>query len=447
MRRRSLTLAMTAPFAWRLAPAQAAGVFAFENASVLTMENDRVLDRQTVVVADGRIAALAPDAPVPAGAQRIDARGKFLMPGLAEMHGHVGGSPEALERILFLYLSNGVTTVRGMLGQPTHLELRAKAARGEILSPTLFTSGPSFNGNSVPDPETGRRMVLEQKGAGYDLLKIHPGLSRAAYDAIAAAARDVGIPFAGHVPAAVGLRRALEARQLTVDHLDGYVEALVPESVDTSTPSFFGFGYLPQVDERRIPAIVAATRAAGAWNVPTQSLLEHMAGPITPEELAARPEMRYMPQATVQQWLQQARNIRRQAGADPAAGARFVELRRRLIRALQERGAGLLLGSDAPQVFNVPGFSLQHEMRMLVTAGLTPYQVLKSGTREPAVHFGAEKEFGTVAVGKRADLILLDANPLADITAMERIAGVMVRGRWLPQAEIRRRLDEIAARV
>jgi imidazolonepropionase-like amidohydrolase len=445
MRRRDVAIAGVAALALPLARAQAATI-AFENATVLPMDSERVLAAHTVVVTGGRIAAVGPSAatPPPPGAERIDAHGKFLMPGLAEMHAHVGGSPEMLERILFLYLSNGITTVRGMLGQPTHLELRARALRGEILSPTIYTSGPSFNGNSVPEPQAGMRMAEEQKAAGYDLLKIHPGLSRASYDAVAATAQRLRIPFAGHVPAAVGLRRALEVRQVSIDHLDGYVEALVPEGVDTSSPSFFGLGYLDKADQRRIPEIVAATKAAGVWNVPTQSLIEHMAGEASPDDLAARPEMRYMPAATVQQWLQQARNIRRQAYAEAGLAPRYLEFRKRMVRALHEGGAGLLLGSDAPQVFNVPGFSLQHEMRMLVDCGLTPYQVLAAGTRQPAVYFDAQQEFGTVAPGRRADLMLLDANPLADIRNTAKIAGVMARGRWLPAADIRARLDKYA---
>src|SRR5690625_345707 len=166
---------------------------------------------------------------IPEGATLIDGTGRYLIPGLAEMHAHIPSSREgveAMERVLFLYAANGATAARGMLGHPAHLELRARAARGEIISPRIYTSGPSFNGNSTPDPETARALVVSQLEAGYDFLKLHPGLSREVFDAIVEAADEVGIPFAGHVSADVGLDPTLAARQASIDHLNAYIEAL-----------------------------------------------------------------------------------------------------------------------------------------------------------------------------------------------------------------------------
>lgn len=433
------------------APAGGAGAIAFVDVAVIPMDRERVLEGQTVVVRDGRIAAMGPSASVtvPAGATRVEARGHYLMPGLAEMHAHVPppqAGEAAMDRTLFLYLAGGVTTARGMLGHPQHLELRERLQRGEALGPQLITSGPSFNGNSAQTPEAARRMVQEQRQAGYDFLKLHPGLSRATFDAMADAADGAGIRIAGHVPLDVGLERALEVRMASIDHLDGYVESLagLPPG---SGAGFFGFTATERADASRIPALAAATRAAGVWNVPTQSLLEHVLGADAPETLARRPEMRYMPPATVQQWVQATNNVRAQNGHTPERAARYIELRRQLIRELHRAGAGLLLGSDAPQIFNVPGFAVHHELRMLVDAGLTPFQALETGTRLPAVFFGREADFGTVAVGRRADLLLLQANPLADIGNTTRIAGVMIGGRWLTAAQIAERLERIAAEV
>ncbi len=432
-------------------------VTAFVDVNVIPMDRERVLEGQTVIVRDGRIAEIGPTAQVrvPGGAVRIEGRGRYLMPGLAEMHAHIP-PPQAAEQfgeryvdnVLFLYLANGITTIRGMLGHPQHLVLRERAARGELLSPRIYTSGPSFNGNSAPTPEVAERMVREQREAGYDFLKIHPGLTRPVYDRMAATANQVGIRFAGHVPQEVGLQRALEARQATIDHLDGYVEALAEGKVPTGTPTgFFGLNWAPYADESRIPALVRQTREAGVWNVPTQSLIEHLASPEDPEAMARWPEMRYMPPRMVAQWVTAKRSLQGGAAFSPEAERRLVELRHRLIRELHHAGAGLLLGSDAPQIFNVPGFSIQHELRMLVDAGLTPYQALETGTRNPALFFGAQDQFGTVEVGRSADLILLEANPLADVGNLARRAGVMVRGRWLPESEIRQRLETMAAGV
>src|SRR5688572_25962447 len=214
--------------------AQRAGETAFVDVNVLTMESERVLTGQTVVVRGEEIVAVGPAArvKVPAGATRIDGKGKYLMPGMAEMHGHIPppqAPKEFTEAVLFLYVSNGVTTVRGMLGAPGQLELRERVNSGELLSPTLYLAGPSFNGNSVSSPAQAAEMVRRQKREGWDLLKVHPGLTRDEYDAMARAAREEGIRFAGHVPAEVGLAHALEVGQETIDHVDGYVEHLGAE--------------------------------------------------------------------------------------------------------------------------------------------------------------------------------------------------------------------------
>ena len=434
------------------AAAQQAATYAFTNVTVVPMDRERLLPRQTVVVRNGRIAAMGPagSVAVPRGARLIDGRGRYLMPGLAEMHAHIpptNNDRQATADVLFLYAANGITFARGMLGAPHHLELRAQAAGGEIVSPRIYTSGPSLNGNTVKSPEDGRRMVEEQKRAGYDFLKIHPGLDRPRYDAIAETANRLRIPFGGHVPDAVGLRPVLDVRQATVDHLDGYMSLLVRDGAANAAPGFFGFALTDQVDERKIPEVVALTRRAGTWNVPTQTLLEQVLLPVpTAETLVAREEMQYVSRATVAQWVQARTNFQKQPDYTPDRARRYIDMRRKLIKALHDGGAGLLLGSDAPQWFNVPGFSLHNELRMIAAAGLTPFQALATGTRNVAAFLGEEKEFGTVAPGKRADLILLHASPLADVGNARRLAGVMLNGRWLPEAEIRSGLAAIRAR-
>ena len=420
---------------------------AFVNVNVISMTSDAVDVSRTVIVEDGRIASIGPvdSIPVPEGAVVIDGTDRYLIPGLAEMHGHVPGANSAnLERVLSLYVANGVTTVRGMLGQSSHLELRDRLARGEILGPRLVTSGPSFNGRSVSSPEDGEAMVRAQHAEGYDFLKIHPGLSRREFDAIARTANELGIPFAGHVPEDVGVPRALEAGIATIDHLDGYMETLLPANEDQSggLGGFFGLFIADQADASRIEEIAAATASAGVWNVPTESLFEHVTAPwYAPGDLVNRPEMKYMPSATVEQWQTSRDELIEDINYDARTAKKAVELRQKLIVALHEAGAGLLLGSDSPQIFNVPGFALHHELEYLVDAGLTPFVALQSGTVNPARFFGSEA-FGRVVEGTDADLMLLDANPLADIGNVRRIHGVMLRGRWLPRSE----LDALLAR-
>jgi imidazolonepropionase-like amidohydrolase len=428
-------------------PAQSDAVTAFVGVTVIPMDRERRLAGQTVLVRGDRIVEIGPSArvKVPEGSARVDGSGKYLIPGLAEMHAHIPGgqaSDSAVERTLFMYVAGGLTTVRGMLGHPRHLELRDRAARGELLSPTIYAAGPSLNGNSIPDPAAAARTVEEQKAAGYDLLKIHPGVSRAAFDSLAATAHRVGIPFAGHVPEEVGLARAIEAGYATIEHLDGYIEAMLREGapVTAEQSAFFGLNLGEHLDESKLAGLVAATRKAGVWNVPTQVLLENLVLVGSAEELAQRPEMRYVAPQTLAQWAEVKNGMLAETGSTAASARRTIETRRRLIKALHAAGAGLLLGSDAPQIYNVPGFSTHRELESLVAAGLTPYQALETGTRNIARYFGTERETGTIEKGKRADLVLLDADPLADIRNTTRRAGVMLRGRWLPQAEIERRL-------
>ena len=432
------------------APAAAQEVTVFRDVSVIPMDTERVLASQTVVVRGARIASIGPAAraEIPDGARVIDGAGRYLVPGLAEMHAHVpqGGDQQYVEEVLFLYVANGVTLARGMLGEPSHLVLRERLARHEVLGPRLYTSGPSLNDQSVGTPDDAARIVREQARDGYDFVKVHPGPTRAEYDAAVRAGGESGIALAGHVPADVGVLRAIEARQATIDHLDGYVEQLVPEG-RRGQGGFFGLDVANAVDRSRIPGVVAATVAAGVWNVPTQTLIEHWPAPSpTLDELLARPEMAYVSPQTREQWANAKRQLVGAQAYDANRARALVAVRRELIKALHDSGAGLLLGSDAPQVFNVPGFSLHHELRAVVAAGLTPYEALRTGTANPATFFDAEDEFGTIREGLAADLVLVADNPLDDVAALARPEGVMVRGRWLDRAALDDGLEAIEAR-
>ena len=347
---------------------------------------------------------------------------------LTEMHGHVpAANPNAVltpENVLFLYVAGGATTVRGMQGHPSQLALRQRVERGEIIGPRLYLSAPPLSGNNTTDVATAEQKVRDAKQAGYDHLKVHEDLTKPVYDAIVKTAREVGLEWGGHVSVHVGVRGAIAAKQSTIDHLDDYVEGL-------------------EGDESKIAELVKLTKAAGIANVPTMPLWEVILGLHDPASMNNRPELRYMPPQTRQAWVDRVGGTF--ATADKAVVQKQVTLRNRILKALSDAGAVVLLGSDAPQLYSVPGFSLQREMETMVAAGMTPFQVLQSGTVNVARFHKNENETGTVAVGKRGDLLLVDANPLQDIRNMNRKSGVMVKGRWLPWSEIQQRLDQIAA--
>jgi imidazolonepropionase-like amidohydrolase len=422
----------------------------FINVNVIPMTSEEVLSARTVIVTNGKITAIGDveNTPLPDNAVVIDGTDRFLIPGLSEMHGHVPAAASGrLERILQLYVANGITTVRGMLGQASHLEMRTAIKKGELLGPRLITSGPSFNGRSVTSPEKAISMVEQQHAAGYDFLKIHPGLTLEEFDAMAATADRLGMRFAGHVPEDVGILRALEAGIATIDHLDGYMESLLRPHDDPSggLSGLFGVFIADQADETKITGIVAATAEAGTWNVPTDSLFRHWASSTTdPDDMVDWPEMKYMPADTVARWHRAKRDLLDDANYRPATAARAIALRQQLILELHRNGAGLLLGSDSPQIFNVPGFAVHRELEYLVDAGLTPFEALQTGTINPAIFFERAGEFGVVKSGAAADLILLDANPLDDITNTRRIHGVMLHGRWFPRSDLDNLLDGLA---
>lgn len=421
----------------------AADTTAIINVNVIPMSSEAVIANQTVLVEDGIIVTIGDvdDIRIPEDARAVDGTDRYLMPGLAEMHAHVppADSPE-LDRYFTLFVANGITTIRGMLGNRSHLALRAKILDGEVFGPRLVTSGPSLNGRSVSGAADARRQVREQADAGYDFIKVHPGLNRDEFVALAETANDIGIPYAGHVPVGAGLDTALQLKMATIDHLDGYFVALLPADSDSSGGygGFFDVMLAADLKAAEVDDVAAATAAAGTWNVPTQTLIEQLVSETPVAELRSRPEMEFMPSATVERWVAAKEAQLGERDFDAQVAALAIRLRRALILALHEAGAGLLLGSDAPQIFNVPGFSAHRELELLVASGLTPFEALQTGTTAVAEFLGTNT--GVVAIGKDADLVLLDADPLEDIGNTRRIHGVMLRGQWLSARTLEERL-------
>lgn len=424
------------------------------NVSIVDVRKGTIHENQHIVVDSGKIKSIR-DSISDAAAYtiHIDGTGKYALPGLAEMHAHIPSpetSRERIEATLFLYLSNGITTIRGMLGHPSHLVLREQAKNGEILSPRIFTSSPSLNGNTVSTPEEARTKVTQYAEDGYDFLKIHPGIKLEVFDEIVKTAREAGIPFAGHVPVEVGIRHALESGYASIDHVDGFLEGLVPpEKVsDPTANGFFGYNFTGLADTTKIDELVELARKHQVWIVPTQSLFERWFAPVSGSDLLAQPEMQYMPAAVLEDWKKRKEETTGPGtGFDGEQWKRFDAIRKQLILALQESGHGMLLGSDAPQLFNVPGFSIHHEIEGMEAAGLTPLQILQSGTLNPAIYFGMETEFGDIQEGMDADILLANGNPLEDTGALRNLAGVMVRGSWLSREALDDGLGKIAEKA
>lgn len=431
-------------------------MFAFVDVNVVPMDGERILRRQTVIVRGGRIARVGAvgSVRVPAAAVRIEGRGRYLMPGLADMHVHLEYFDR--ETQLLLFLANGVTAVRSMDGRPNILSWRKRIADGTLTGPTIYTAGAILEGKPplrddnrvVETPAEAEAAVEEQKRAGYDFVKVYHTLSRESYEAVVAAAKKRGMGVAGHVPRSVGLRGALAAGQGSIEHLEGYADEIeADDSPLRNQRSWLKRYFAVKIDDDKIRGIVAATRQAGVWNVPT--LVERQNSALRAEAAQVRlgrPEMRYLPPSTGEFWSRSnERVIRRMSPEDFDSVAEGERVRKRLVKFLHEGGGRLLLGTDTPNPFVLPGFSIHEELQNLVDSGLTPYQALKAGTRDAAEFMGASNEVGTVSAGKRADLILVEGDPLESIANTTRRVGVMARGRWYTAADLQRQLDSLAA--
>jgi imidazolonepropionase-like amidohydrolase len=425
---------------------------AFTGVSVIPMDREVVLPDQSLIVRDGRIVKIGDSAVVSTSGvdQVVDGRGRFLMPGLADMHVHAW-SPAHLVQ----FLAYGVTTVRNMWGSPMQLAWRKAIERGSMLGPTIFTAGPIMDGDPpiwppskvIRNAEEARQSVRTQKAQGYDFVKVYNRLSAEAYEATAEEAHEQNLPVAGHVPSSVGLRGALRHRQASIEHLEGYREAALPAAAASpgGSENKQWWQTVEDVDPSRFPALAEETRRAGTWNCVTRVVYQKFQPPAEAAHLLLAPEMRYAAPSDLSYWQDYPNDFRIKnlpEGMWPAR-RRMMEHGVTLVRALHDAGAGILLGSDTPNPFVIPGFSLHEELANLVMIGLSPYEALCAGTLDAANFLGKNLEFGSVEVGKRADLLLVEGNPLEDVGCASKIAGVMVRGRWISSAERSQMLEEL----
>jgi hypothetical protein len=377
-----------------------------------------------VVVREHRIAALGPmgRVAVPGDARVVDGRGRYLIPGLWDMHVHLG---DATEAALPVFVAFGITGVRDMGSQSLESlrRWRVEALTGRRVGPRIVACGPILDGGDYPDNRVlvrsdaeARRAVDALATAGADFIKVHEHLSRETYFAAAAEARRLGVPFAGHIPSGdmAPLVTAIEASdvgQACIEHLN-----FVP----------FGEGGLP-------PDVIAAFRRNGTWVDPTLSpywVLAHRGAPGSEEDALSR----YVAPSLKRRWAAQREGWAKGPGGD----FHKTLLRRRMaaVRALRDAGVPLLAGTDVGFPSICPGSGLHDELKHLVEAGLTPMEALRAATSDAARYLGRDKELGTVELGKRADFVLLNANPLSDIRNSRRIRAVVLNGQLFDRPEL-----------
>jgi imidazolonepropionase-like amidohydrolase len=433
---------------------------AFIDVNVVSMGQPGLRPHQTVIVQDQRIVALGPvsNVRVPARATLITGRGRYLTPGLIDMHVHFVRRPEPgdddtwifpdyrerNEDYGLLFVANGVTSVRQMHGHPAGDELRARSAGNAWLGPAIYTTGPITDGDPpswpvariVKTPEEAARAVMDDKAAGYLGIKVYDRLSQPLYEAIVAAALKAQLDVVGHVPDAVGLAKAIAAHQATIEHTDSFVLSLQPGDEPYSEPpsDLKWRDLLKRADLSKLAAFADAMRRAGIWTCPTVVALQ-----LDSRSNTWADEMHYVPPTFA------AKLAKRYAGTS-STFEEELPFALGVVAGLHGRGAGLLLGSDAFKVNVVPGFSALEELGYLVRAGLTPFEALQAGTINAARALHQEATLGTIDVGKRADLLLLEADPLEDVRNVAHRAGVMLRGRWLTETELQARLAAVPRR-
>jgi len=429
--------------------------YAFVHANLIPLNEERVSMDQTVVIQNGRITEIsdAVSAIVPEEAIQIDATGQYMLPAFADMHIHLEGQgwnimfpPDAqftaddldFEEILFPYTANGITTVQVMSALPEHITLREQINRGDILGPRLILnrmidgpgeSWPSPVNTQVSTPEEARQVVFESKETGYDGLKVYTFLEQACYDAILIAADEVGMPVIGHIPNDLSVEHILASGQRLIAHAE---EIVRQAREDYSSENIEYFADLIADSNTWITPTLTTTRKILA-------IFDNL------DKELSRPEMNTLHPMVGGIWSYLIENMYLRIPTEHQQAIRigFENFQRPFTKALHDKGAKLMAGTDAFIPTNLPGFSLHDELQELVDLGLTPFEAIKTATTHPKEYLKQLEDMGMIAVGKHTDLVLLDANPLETITATKSILGVLHKGNWVDSKYIQGKMANL----
>jgi imidazolonepropionase-like amidohydrolase len=414
---------------------------ALRGASVLPMNGEAPRSGQTVLVREGRIAAIGAvdDVAIPQGARIVEASGRYLLPGFADLHVHIKRGSADVDRLLALFLRYGVTTVLNLDGGPTVLALRDEVASGARLGPRVFTAGPIIRGSDSMSREVGESVAREQLAAGYDVLKVYNQISAEGYAGIVAEAKKAGMPVIGHAVRSVGIEGALANGQ-HIAHMEelvyGWFTWKAGERTDLPEDVVARLDIL--LDASKVPDLARRVAESGVYVIPNLTAYHHIQLQLEDlDRVLARPEVALMPRLMTQSWVREKNGYMNRD--DPERFRRGVvrtfPFLQQLTAAFQAAGVPLLVGTDTGIPVIVAGTSVHDELAELVTAGLTAEQALAAATSN-AARFLRDAEGGTLEVGERADLVLLRDDPLREIGNSRSIEGVVVAGRYLDVAAL-----------
>lgn len=431
------------------------------NVTVINTASDEVTRPVDVVISGNRITGTGRSLQIPHGAEIVDGTGKYLIPGLWDMHVHLfnntsGSGTNNKDTSFPLLIANGVTGIRDMWSDPDDIELASRWTHeieaGTLVGPRMALGSrivdgvPTFLPNllGVATAEEGRRAVRTLKSQGAGFIKVYWNLSPEAYFAIADESRELGIVFAGHVPFSVSAGDASDAGQKSIEHLTGLLEACSSKEAELRkqpwTPAV-GEEIARTYDAQKCGLLFKRFAKNRTWHTPTAVL--HRGISVSDDvEVRRNDSFRYVPAATMKRWMASP-----QVAREPELTIRKDRFEKMLgtIGEMHRAGVPLLTGSDVGNPFVVAGFSVHDELQLLVQAGLTPREALRTATLNAATYLDLADSLGTVKAGTLADLVLLDADPLENIANTRRITAVVTNGRYLPKAALQKMLSGVEA--
>lgn len=437
--------------------------YAITHVTIIPMNKEQILKDQTIVIENGKIKQIGSSYKIKlkSDVKCIDGKDKYVLPGFFDMHAHFfyeqGDNINTCEHELKVMLANGLTTVRIECGDPVYLEARKKVEDKIWVGPKLSISSPQFVGNYpwpgkvfaevCKTPEEAEAAVKKCKKQGYDEIKITFMVKRDVYDAIIKTAKTEGIKVTGHVGPLVKLRAALEAKQ-QIEHMDEFIDMLLPDTSynhgecvsDMNIWRKRAWNTVPALDEKKLPSLVKMVKEAGIFVTPTNYFFfSSFADSISKEQYQQRPDYAFIPKDILdERWAIRTRYWK---SAPPLASRnKYIDIRKKMTYQLWKAGVPLMAGSDSPEWFLVTGFSIHDELETFVKAGVSNYGALETATKNPATYLGLIKNKGTVEVGKDADLIILDKDPLQNIAHTRSVSSMVLNGVYYNSDELKKLL-------
>lgn len=400
----------------------------FDRVTIIDVKTAALRSGMTVIVTGDRIAAIGKTGTIkiPKDAEIIEARGKFLIPGLWDMHAHLGSDDFDKNAHLRLFIAGGVTGIRLMDGDAEYYRWRKESESGKLLAPRMSIASAQIGFGDLANVSEAqaREEVRRAKRDGADFIKVHDYLSRESYFAVIDEATRSNLPVAGHVPVSITAAEAARAGQKSIEHFTGLDEA--------------------KADAYKADVLIAFLKKYDTWLCPTIIMRSNYAS-LDNAGFADDPRLKYMKPSWKKRWLNMTNDSAKTPVEEWKKRRETIQKEKALVGKMQRAGVGILAGTDTANPYVFPGFSLHDELAMLVEAGLTPIQALQAATINPAKFLKKSDSLGTIEKGNLADLVLLDANPLENISNTKKINAVVLNGRLFNRNDLDKMLAEIDA--